>query len=160
MNRNAYYIGLSVLALLLQLTLADWISILGFKPDFVLLVVLYIGYREGKIPGIVFGFAFGLLQDITAASAFIGLSALIKSILGFGTGLLHGKFHTINPVVLYSIVAILIFLGQMLYFGIYYAASPLTFGSMLQYLILPSFAYTFIVGSLLLLVLPIRLEEA
>jgi len=159
MNRNGFYIGLGVLALLLQLTVADWISILGFKPDFVVLAIIYIGYREGKIPGVLFGFAFGVLQDIMAASAFIGLSALIKSVIGFGAGLLHGKFHTINPVILYAIVAMLIFFGQLLYFGIYYAASPLTFSAMLRHLILPSFAYTFVVGSLLLFVLPIRLEE-
>jgi len=152
------YIGVGLLAIIAQLTVSDWISIMGIKPDFLLLFVLYIGYKEGKVYGILFGFVFGLLQDMTAASAFIGLSALIKSILGFGAGFLQGKFHVLNPVVLYGIAGLLILFGQVLYFGIYYAASPLQFGAMLQHLILPTFAYTAVVGSILLITLPIKLQ--
>ncbi|MEJ2049853.1 MAG: rod shape-determining protein MreD [Calditrichota bacterium] len=160
MDRILKYIGLGLVAIILQLTVSDWISIMGVKPDFITLFVLYVGYKEGKVYGILFGFAFGLLQDMVAASAFIGLSALIKSILGFGAGFLQGKFHMINPVVLYGIIGLLILFGQVLYFGIYYAASPMQFGAMLQHLILPTFAYTLVVGSLLLITLPIKLQGA
>lgn len=160
MDRLLKYVGLGLVAIVLQLTVSDWISIMGVKPDFIMLFVLYVGYREGQVYGILFGFLFGLLQDMTAASAFIGLSALIKSILGFGAGFLHGKFHVMNPIALYGVAGLLILFGQVLYFGIYYAASPMEFGAMLQYLILPTFTYTLVVGSLILLVLPINLQGA
>jgi len=158
MDRLLKYVGLGLVAIVLQLTVSDWISLMGVKPDFIMLFVLYVGYQEGRVYGILFGFLFGLLQDMTAASAFIGLSALIKSILGFGAGFLHGKFHAMNPIALYGVAGLLVLFGQILYFGIYYAASPMEFGAMLQHLILPTFAYTLVVGSLILLVLPINLQ--
>ncbi|HKJ67735.1 MAG TPA: rod shape-determining protein MreD [bacterium] len=160
MERVTSYLGIGFLALLAQLTLADWINILGIQPDFITLLVIYIGYREGKGYGIVFGFLLGLLQDLTAASAFVGLSALIKSILGFSAGFLYGKYNVMNPIFLYILVASLILFDQVLYYGIYYAASPLRFGALLQHFILPSFAYTTVIGSVLLLVLPLQLREA
>ncbi|MBS1271632.1 MAG: hypothetical protein MAGBODY4_00764 [Candidatus Marinimicrobia bacterium] len=158
-RRILQYTGIGILILLLQLTLANWIRIAGIKPDFVMLLILYIGYREGKTAGILFGFVFGLLQDIAAASAFVGVSPLIKSIVGFGAGFLQGKFRMVNPFILYGIGVLLIFLGTFLYFGIYYAASPIAFGTMLQRLILPSFIYTLVVGSLLLFIVPIDVER-
>lgn len=160
MERVASYLGIGFFALLAQLTLAEWINILGIQPDFITLLVIYIGYREGKVYGIVFGFLLGLLQDMTAASAFVGLSSLIKSILGFSAGFLHGKFNVMNPIFLYLLVALFILFDQVLYYGIYYAASPLRFGALMQHFILPSFVYTTVIGSLLLFVLPLQLREA
>ncbi|MCF7827683.1 MAG: rod shape-determining protein MreD [Candidatus Marinimicrobia bacterium] len=153
------YIGAGLLILLLQMTLANWIRVAGIKPDFIMLFIIYVGYREGKVPGILFGFGFGLLQDLVAASAFIGISSLIKSILGFGAGFLQRKFHVINPFILYAIVVLLILLGNLIYYGIYYAGAPISFGLMLQRLVLPSFIYTLVVGSLLLFVIPVDVEH-
>jgi len=158
-QRILQYVGIGIVLLFFQLTLANWIRIAGIKPDFIMLFVLFVGYREGKIAGILFGFIFGLLQDISAASAFIGISSLIKSIVGFGAGFLKGKFHVVNPFILYAIAVLLIFVGTLLYFGIYYAASSISFGTMLQQLILPSFLYTLIIGSLLLFIVPIDVER-
>ena len=158
MKKIVQYIGIGLVVLLLQLTLANWIRIAGIKPDLIMLFILYVGYREGKIAGVLFGFAFGLLQDVSAASDFIGISPLIKSILGFSSGFLQGKFHIMNPFLLYFIGLLLVLIGQILFFGITCAASPLSFGLMLQRLILPSFMYTIAIGSLLLFVVPIATE--
>jgi len=159
MNKTVLHIGIGVVVLILQSTLANWISILNVKPDFLMLYVMFIAYREGKTAGILYGFCFGLLQDLTAASLFIGLSSLVNSIIGFGTGYLHRKFNVMNPVLLYIVAAGILLLGEAVYTGIYYASSPLAFGILAEHLILPTFLYTGIIGTLLIFVIPLQSEE-
>jgi len=158
MNKYMKYTGIGILILIAQVTLADWIRIVNVKPDFIMLYVVYLGYREGKSTGLIFGFLFGLIQDLGTASVFIGLSSLIKSIVGFGAGYLHGRFHTINPIVLYLSAVIILFVGHFLYFGIYYTDSPLGMGVIFNQYILPAFAYTTAIGSLVLLTVPVKTE--
>ncbi|MBD3275664.1 MAG: rod shape-determining protein MreD [Candidatus Marinimicrobia bacterium] len=158
MERFARNFGIGLVVLLLQFTVGNWIILLGIKPDFVLLYVIYLGYKEGRVSGVIYGFSLGLLQDVAAASAFIGLSSLIKSIIGFGAGYLHGKYHILNPIWLSLIAIFLVLLGQVLYFGIYYSVSPLEFGEMMHKFILPTFAYTVAVGTVIFLTIPIPLD--
>ncbi len=158
MERFARNFGIGLLILLLQFTVGNWITVIGIKPDFVLLYVIYLGYREGRVSGVLYGFSLGLLQDVAAASAFIGLSALIKSIIGFGAGYLHGKYHMVNPIWLGLVAILLILFGQILYFGIYYSVSPMAFGEMMQKFILPTFGYTVAIGAVIFITIPIPLD--
>jgi len=61
---NVIYISLvGLLAILIQAFFVPIIEIGIWRPNIVLIAVLFIGYRFGMIPGALAGFILGLLQD-------------------------------------------------------------------------------------------------
>lgn len=79
------YALLMVLAVLIQTSWAHKLSILGVRPDFVLLVVVYVGIASGQIEATVLGFVSGFLLDVYNP-AFMGVNALAYSVVGFAVG--------------------------------------------------------------------------
>ena len=81
----------------LQFILADFLSINGIRPDFVLIFILYIGLHHGSFPSIIVGFFLGLLVDFTGVGSFFGLTSLTYVITGYLSGFLHGKYYKMIP---------------------------------------------------------------
>ena len=82
-----------VVALLIQLTLINAITILGIKPDLIMVVVVIFSLLKGEKEGTISGFASGLLQDIFS-TGLLGINALAKTVIGFTCGILKEKiFH-------------------------------------------------------------------
>ncbi|MGB6607356.1 MAG: rod shape-determining protein MreD [Atribacterota bacterium] len=82
-----------VVVLLIQLTLINSITILGLKPDLILVVVVIFSLLKGEKEGTISGFASGLLQDIFS-TGLLGINALVKTVIGFTCGILREKiFH-------------------------------------------------------------------
>ena len=82
-----------VVALLIQLTLINSITILGLKPDLILVVVVIFSLLKGEKEGTISGFASGLLQDIFS-TGLLGINALVKTVICFTCGILRKKiFH-------------------------------------------------------------------
>ena len=82
-----------VVALIIQLTLINLVTILGVKPDLIMVVVVVFSLRKGEKEGAISGFASGLLQDIFSASL-LGINALAKTVIGFTCGILKEEiFH-------------------------------------------------------------------
>lgn len=84
---NRYFIpviNLSIL-LVLQLTLVEIISFKNFKPDFLIIGLIYFTLRYGQIPGIIGAFFFGLLLDLFSGGV-VGANSLSKVIATFLTG--------------------------------------------------------------------------
>ena len=79
------------ISIILQSTIINMISINGIKPDFSLIVLVFISYRKGCMVGQVSGFISGLLEDFISLTP-IGFSSLIKAIIGFLYGLIQGSF--------------------------------------------------------------------
>lgn len=79
-----------VVALLIQLTLINSITILGLKPDLIMVVVVVFSLLKGEKEGTISGFASGLLQDIFSTSL-LGINALAKTVIGFTCGILKEK---------------------------------------------------------------------
>ena len=115
-----------VIALLIQLTLINSITILGLKPDLIMVVVVVFSLLKGEKEGSISGFASGLLQDIFS-TGILGINALAKTVIGFTCGILKEKiFHEhilfIIPVITFIssfMQSILIFL-LLRAFGIEY----------------------------------------
>ncbi|MBA3063519.1 MAG: rod shape-determining protein MreD, partial [Atribacteria sp.] len=115
-----------VVALLIQLTLINSITVLGLKPDLIMVVVVVFSLRKGEKEGTISGFASGLLQDIFSTSL-LGINALAKTVIGFTCGILKEEiFHEhilfIIPVITFIasfMQSILIFL-LLRAFGIEY----------------------------------------
>jgi len=82
-----------VVALVIQLTLINSVTILGLKPDLIMVVVVVFSLLKGEKEGAISGFASGLLQDIFSTSL-LGINALAKTVIGFTCGILKEKiFH-------------------------------------------------------------------
>ncbi|MFC1746776.1 rod shape-determining protein MreD [Candidatus Neomarinimicrobiota bacterium] len=79
-----------VVVVLGQLYLAPLLSFARIHPDFILVLLVYLAARKGRVWGISFGFAAGLLQDFTGAFSVLGANALAKSVAGYSLGTLNG----------------------------------------------------------------------
>lgn len=79
-----------VVALLIQLTLINSITILGLKPDLIMVVVVVFSLLKGEKEGAISGFASGLLQDVFS-TGLLGINALAKTVIGFTCGILKEK---------------------------------------------------------------------
>ena len=77
-------LGLGLLFLALQWLVLGRLRIFGAYPDAVLLFVAWIGLRQGRETGTIFGFIFGFLMD--AIYGTWGLHMLAKTLIGFLVG--------------------------------------------------------------------------
>ena len=80
----------------LGVVLAQWLvfsklRIWGVTPDVVLLYVAVMALRYGRVTGAVAGFAAGLASDLLVLGAFVGLGAMVKTLLGFVVGIFRSE---------------------------------------------------------------------
>lgn len=94
-------IAFFLLVLVIQGLIAPWMSIGGVRPDFLLIMVLFVGRLEGKVFGQLFGFGAGLIVDSIGIGSFLGLSALAKTVAGYGAGIMRRKQRRWSPIYLY-----------------------------------------------------------
>jgi rod shape-determining protein MreD len=80
-------VALTVLsAAVLQTALFPSLTLLGFRPDLLLLVVLAVALRDGPTSGAVVGAIAGLLTDLLVSQAPVGLGVLVFTGIGYGVG--------------------------------------------------------------------------
>lgn len=136
------YAGFGLLALLLQLVVAPRISIQSIRPDFILLVILFIGRFEGRLSGQLSGFGFGLLTDAIGMGSFLGLSALSKTISGFLSGYLKSKKNRISLLLFYSISVSFIFIHFLIFYLINFKGTGLGIHFIILRYVIPASIYT------------------
>jgi rod shape-determining protein MreD len=110
-----------VLLLLLQTTFIPLISIAGVVPDLLLIWLVVIALNRGQMETTFAGFLVGLLQDI-AATKFLGLAALTKTVAGFVLGYFYNENMIENTLGSYRLVMLVLFaafLHNLLYFFIF-----------------------------------------
>ena len=93
-------IVLGFVASLLQLTSASQVSIFGVPMDLSPLIVASVGFLAGSVPGMIFGFCFGLFAD-TALMQTLGVTSLVLTVIGYGAGRireLRDPAHGLAPV--------------------------------------------------------------
>ena len=91
-------LGLMAVAVILNSTLMRFVAIRDTTPDIVLILLLFLAVRRGAMPGQVTGFVVGVAEDL-ASVAPLGFHALLRTLLGFGAGLLHGYLF-LDPLLL------------------------------------------------------------
>ena len=79
------HVLLMILALLVQTSWAHTLQVSGVRPDFVLLLVVYVGIASGQIEATILGFVSGFLLDVYNP-AFMGVNALANAVVGFAVG--------------------------------------------------------------------------
>jgi rod shape-determining protein MreD len=113
-------------------------------PDIVLIGLVYIGIKKGKITGSIGGFIFGLIFDMLSFS-FLGLMALSKTTAGFISGFFDDESKVgryLNTYVFVLIVFLCSICNNILYFTLYFQGTALTFQDILLRYIIPSAVYT------------------
>ena len=145
---RTFYLVLTVLVfLLLQTVLADRIAIGPVAPDFVILVVLFFALYRGSVRGALFGFVVGFLEDLGNPD-YLGLNALVKSVMGFFVGDAGRKTVPDNAFILFSLFAVAAFGHDIVYLFVYHW--PHIGSAFLRVLTeaLPCAIYTALIGTL------------
>ena len=156
MNINYNYIKYAIaiiIAILLQKTFIWLISLsnINITPDIVLIVVVYISIKEGKITGTIAGFIAGILIDFISGS-FLGLLALCYTVAGFVAG--HFKTETgryLEKLNFLIIVFLSAFVANILNYFIFFQGTVLTLPEIFTKFVLTSSAYTTVVSIIYIL---------
>ncbi|MEO6714161.1 MAG: rod shape-determining protein MreD [Mycobacteriales bacterium] len=107
-----------VTAIAVQGALLSRVTLLGPRPDLVLVVVLSIAFYDGPLAGAVTGFAAGLSVDLLSDHV-VGVGALVLCIAGWATGTVrdyYDRFSATTPIVIVGVAsaAATLLLGALL----------------------------------------------
>ena len=83
---------------IIQILFVDLLSIGTVRPDFPLILILYLSVKHGRFTGVLSGFIFGLLIDLSGSAMFFGLSSLTYTISGYIFGNLKGVYNKVSPI--------------------------------------------------------------
>lgn len=149
MNRAWTTAGAIAIAVLLQVTIAPHIALLGVVPSFPLLVVITLAFVDGSAPGAVAGFACGLMLDLLGSGP-VGAWALVLTIVGYLTGMLEanvfaeGWLLPVTVALLAGLLAEFSYLIVMLVLGL-----DIAFWTTLWQVVLPGAVYNSVLALLL-----------
>lgn len=146
------YFGVLLALIIVQKTLIWLIAVTSYQvtPDIVLIGVVFIGIRTGKITGSISGFISGLILDLLSFS-FLGLSSLSKAASGFVSGYFNNENKIEGYTRGYAFVIIVFFcslINNLIYFGIYFQGSGLSFVELFFRYVLPTAVYTGLISIL------------
>lgn len=107
-SKRLIIVVLGVLAF--QLLLGPRLAIRGIRPDFFLILIVYIGVMKGSFTATILGFFCGLILDSFGVGSYFGLSSLIYVLAGYLSGFLQGKFQRLAPAIFTSLwIGIILF---------------------------------------------------
>jgi rod shape-determining protein MreD len=137
---------LSVITLFLQIYFIPLVEIIVWRPDLIVLLILYIGYSYGVVQGTLAGFILGVFQDSLSPIP-IGISSLANCIVGFLAGQARQLKLSYNAKILLSILLILV--QGSLFFLLYQFKTEATYFYLLVTRVFPNTLYTFLIGLLI-----------
>jgi rod shape-determining protein MreD len=158
-ERRSGYIQIALIgiaALILQIGFVPLLAIGAWRPNLIILIVIFAGFRLGVIPGTLTGFFLGLLTDVFSPGP-IGITALAGSIVGFLAGQLKTVKLAYNTQLLSGIVLILI--DGLIFYYIYSYQAETTFLYLIFSRVFPNTIYTFMIGFFLSLFFRSKLES-
>ena len=143
------WIGIAVLIVLgylLQTTLLQGVQIAGVAPNLLIILLVAVSYRSGKLGGLVAGFLTGLLIDLVEGDL-IGLYALIYMVIGYLLGFAHKIYYYDDTTIPLFLVAGSDFLYNfMIYVLGFLLRNRLHFFFYLRTIILPELLYTVVLS--------------
>lgn len=134
-------------ALLLQVTFAGSLSILGVTPNFLMVAVIIIAFIRGSKEGTIVGFIAGLLFDLISSSV-VGPMALALTVTGFVAGILQEQIHARTSWVLpVTILGIAAFAAETIYLIVVVALGlPMEFFAALVTRAMPGALYAIVIA--------------
>lgn len=150
-----YYIILLIL-IVIQRTFVWMISLtdLNIVPDLVLIGVVILAIKRGKVEGMIGGFFAGLIVDSVSGN-FIGLYALAYVLAGFFAGFFEEPQDKIISKRMFLVVMIISSLiSNFIYFEIYFlsGSSLLSFVEIIYKYVLPTTLYTLILSTIFIII--------
>ncbi len=139
------YAALVVVALLFQSTVVPYLQIGRWKPDLLLVVVVFISIQRGPIWGTTAGFVVGLLGDLLSAQL-IGSGALVKSVAGFLAARLSPLFDARSQF-LFTLLLVS-FVHDLSYFFLNTLGQNISWNRIVFVFTIPNVFYTVLVGML------------
>ena len=79
MSNNWKWLRVFLLFLLcfaMQTTVAQWLSIFGAAPDFIVILIVSIAIKHGPAAGVLWGFLAGFTQDVYAPMEWLGANTI------------------------------------------------------------------------------------
>ena len=147
---------LGLAGLIIQAFFIPLLEIGVWRPDVIILIVIFIGFRYGVIPGILTGFTLGLFQDSLSPLP-MGVSSLANSIIGFAAGQIQQLKFAYNAKIL-ALVILILFQGLIFYF-FFQIQSDLGYGYLILTRVFPNTIYTFLTGFLISIFIRKKIEE-
>lgn len=140
------YAGILLGLVIVQKTLIGFIDVTEYRitPDVVIIGLVYVGIKRGKIIGSVSGFLSGLVLDIFSFS-FIGLMALAKTASGFLSGFFSNEIKIERYLNTYRFIVIVSFcslVNNFLYFYVYFQGTNLVISEIMLRYVIPTTFYT------------------
>ena len=129
MKRHAGYVLKAVVLLLLQAGAVEMVSLRGIAPDLLLIFIAYLAVREGQMYALPWGFALGLVLDLTSGTV-VGLSALSKSVAAFTAGYFYSDnmvSMTLSTYRFLIVVLVSAFVHNAVYFTVFTLGSDIGF---------------------------------
>jgi rod shape-determining protein MreD len=150
MRRTLVDIALTVLFVLLQTTIAQYLAVAGLSPDIALIWIVYLALRRGQITGTLAGFFTGLVLDLLSGSdGMLGLAALSKTAAGFTAGYFFNENKTLQTLGSYRFILIILFVSlvhNLIYFIIFLQGSGAHWWQAILLYGIPAALYTAAVG--------------
>jgi rod shape-determining protein MreD len=146
---------LSAFAFLFQIYFVPLIEILVWRPDLILIVILFVGNRYGALTGTLTGFILGILQDTISLTP-MGVSSLTNSICGFLAGQTKQTKLTANMSLL--VFLFLILLHGLIFYFFYQFNSETTYLYLIFSRVFPNTIYTFSLGIIFYLLIKPRYQ--
>ncbi len=146
--RMGPYIATCVLAVVLDATLAPEIEILGARPDFAVLVIVYGALLMGGRTPIISGFLMGLVAD-SELPEYLGLNALALAITGYLASKLLDHLVKANIFVQCTVIAGATLLHDAIYYVVYYRNHLDLFGRFFVHQALLGAVYTAMLGAVI-----------
>jgi rod shape-determining protein MreD len=147
MNIRGFILDVVILAgsLVLQQTVATWLSAGGVRPDLMLIALTAVALRRGPVAGLYAGLFLGLIQDVYTVES-LGANVLAKGIVGYGMGFFEEKVMKVMAATRVLLLASALILHDLIF---YLAAGyrGLFFRDALLFQSLPSAIYTLVLGA-------------
>ena len=135
------YIIIYITLLLIEKNFLNLISVKDVTPDIVLIFIIIISLREERVRSTFLGFFAGLIQD-TFTTAFFGLSALTKSIVGFWGNFFQQPKKKYTMAYFMLICLVLGSVHEFIYQVILKLGTNINFFPLLFFYIVPKIFYT------------------
>jgi rod shape-determining protein MreD len=149
-RRTAIDIALTLLFILLQTTVAQYLAVAGLCPDIALIWIIYLSLRRGQITGTVAGFFTGLVLDVLSGNdGMLGLAALSKTAGGFMAGYFFNENKTLQTLGSYRFILIILSVSlvhNLIYFIIFLQGSGAHWWQAILLYGVPAALYTAAVG--------------
>jgi len=133
MRRFVFYFILFWTGVVLQFSWARYFAPFGLAPNFVLVLLMFVGLTRGAFAAQIMGFLWGVSWDILSVDLF-GSHALLFTVLGYGAGILSHKWNEskiISQVVITGIASVFFWVGMA---AIYQIFAPVEFGFRANYI--------------------------